>query len=562
MSKHSPSQTVSPPQTLIAVLTAAAAWCPAVLLAGITGVLIAQGHDGLAYTLGIMAAAAVWAAVIVPAVSSRPDLTSIPAYLKARCASAAAGRVAASLLLVGLAGLLAAEVSIVEAVLRMFGQTNAALAVAIGIAAIGGLMAIKPHTEPFASLALIVVPVAVAVLIAALFALAWRDGPGALVSIPAMSEIAGLEQALLESRLADPAAFKPHAVPFLRVDALNFIGLVTCLAFGLAMLAIPRLDGAGLPSARPTRLAARAVLVLAGLLVLLPPLAAAAKRALLTLAGNGIKPSALPEWLAASLDAGAVQVCGASVRDAAALAKACGKGVGPQGFIRWQDVSFNPDALLFAALDASSPIAAPLKIAFTLAIVAAALWTARRIGLLASQQAPVLTSAGAAPLASVIAVVATASLIAFAKPAGAVTLLTWSASFAGAALAPAVLAAALTARPSAGASIVAMVAGAVVTLALIVAVRYAPANLFAWTGMAATASPAVVRKLAGLQDAYTAATAGPGKDALLAQVERLSRDSLSWFGIKPLASGIFGLALGLLIAVPASLARSLRRDKK
>jgi len=554
-------------KSIASTLAAAAGWCTAALIVGVTGVLIAQGHDGLAYTLGILAAAAIWALVTVPMMSSVPAATSIPSYLGLRCESPVIGCIAAVILLVGLTGLLAAEIAAVQSLLRLFGQSQLALAVAVGVAAIGALMSLRTSAQPSAFNLTALMPAAlilaaIAVMVVAVVSLAYRDGPGALISIPIMADITSLEQGLLEKRLADPATFKPHAVPFLRTSAANFISLIACLALGLAMLASPRPAGAPSAAVSAQRMAARAVFALTALIIVIPPVAAAAKRALLSLVSSGIRPSAVPEWLMNDIADGAVQVCGLTVPDAAALAKACGRGVGPQGFIRWHDVNFSTDAMLYAALDHASPIAAPLKIAITLLVVAAALWTSRRIAALAYDAAPILSSASPAPLGAVATILAAASLIALAGPADAVTLMSWSAAFAAAGLAPAVLAAVLTTRPSAVATATAMITGAVLTLALILAVRYAPVTLFAWSGMAETAAPAAVRKLANLQDAWASAADGPGKEALRAQAERIARDGLNWFGIKPVAFGIFGFGIALLIALTGSLINSLARGRK
>lgn len=567
MSKAQPIRRGVFVNAMSATLAAAAGWCTAALIVGVTGVLIAQGHDGLAYSLGILAAAAVWALVTVPMMASAPAAISIPSYVGMRCQSPAVGRIASAILLVGLTGLLAAEIAAVQSLLRLFGHNQLALAVAVGVAAIGFLMAVRTSAQPAALsfTALIpaaLIPAAIAVVLVAVMSLAYQDGPVALVSIPVMADITSLEQDLLEKRLADPATFRPHAVPFLRTSAANFIGLIACLGLGLAMLASPRPAVAPTAGVSAQQRAARAVLAVTLLIVLIPPLAAAAKRALLSLVSSGIRPSALPEWLVNDIADGAAQLCGSSVADAAALTKACGRGVGPQGFIRWHDVSFSTDAMLYAALDHASAIAAPLKIAITLLVVAAALWASRRIASLAYDAAPSLSRASLAPLSAVATILIAASLIALAGPADAVTLMSWSAAFAAAGLAPAVVAAVLTTRPSAIAVAAAMITGAVFTLALILAVRYAPVTLFAWSSMAETASPAAVRKLSNLQDAWVAAADGPGKEALRAQAERIARDGLNWFGIKPVAFGIFGLGIALLIALTGSLINSLGQRRQ
>lgn len=538
---------------------AAADWCTAVLLVGVTGTLIAQGHDGLAYTLGIGGAAFLWAALIVPAMSASPETSSIPRYLSLRYASSTTGALATSVLLIALAGLLAAELTTTVALVRLVGlrYSTWGFIVTIMLAMLGLAAALRGTSVPSRAWAGLV-PAIVVTLLVALFAISFRDGLGALVSISTMADITSLEQTLLEKRLADPATFKPHAVPFLRTDALSFTILVACLSAGLALLASPLPKAAPAHPSSSIKLASRAVMLVVGIVVLLPPLAAAAKRALLELFANGVRPAALPDWMNASLETGMLQLCGSASTDPATLAKACGKGVGPQGLMRWQEAVFSPDALLHAGLQAASPAAPVLIVAIAVLAMFATIWTSRRIATLA------MDTPGSSPLAPAAfgkpcLVLLAAALIAYAMPADAVTQMTWSASLAAASLAPAMFTAIIARRPNAVAANAAILTGAIITLTMILATRYAPVELATWTNALSSAPAAVVRKLATLQDAWTAAAEGPGKDALRAQAEKLARDNLSWFGVKPVAAGIFGLSLGAIIVLAGAIVTFLVR---
>ena len=536
----------------IGAVNPAAGWCPATLLIGVTGVLIAQGHDGLSLILGFAGAVFLWAGVLAPAMAA-VNAPNVPAYLATRTDSTAVATVAAAVLAIALAGLLAGEISAaVSALAPIFVSAPMAFAVAIGAATIGTIWG--PRTQNHLLAGTILAGLAILVVLAALAALSFRDGPGALVSIPALSDIAAFEQGLLEKRLADPASFKPHAVPFLRTDALNFTSLIVSLSLGLALLATPLPTGKA-QAQQPAKRAARAALLATTLLVLLAPLAASAKRALLAWFSAGVRPGAMPDWTAPYRDIGALQICGSSSADAAMLAKACGKGVGTQGFVRWHEAVFSSDSLLFVSLDATAGPAAPaLKILIAVAVAAAAIWTAGRIAnLVRSTQGPASAKTFAIPLI----VLTVASGLALLKTADTVTLLTWSASLAAAALAPAVFASALSARaPHRAAVIAAITTGAAATLLAVLGARYAPLELFTATSQMSAAPASVAKKLATLQDTWASAAEGPGRDALRLQAEKLARDNLNWFGIKPQSGAILGAALGVAILLAgAFLAR-------
>ena len=265
--------------------------------------------------------------------------------------------------------------------------------------------------------------------------------------------------------------------------------------------------------------------------------------------------------MTAALQAGLLQICGSPSVDPATLAKACGKGVGPQGLMRWHEAVFASDALLFAGIQAAAPAATILFAAIAALTVIATLWTAHRIASLAIGVSAAHLSAPALSKPLALLILLAAVLIAYAKPADTVTLMTWSASLAAAALAPAMLAAIFASKPSALAANAAILVGAITALAMILATRYAPLELASLTNALASAPPSVARKLLTLQEAWAAAAEGPGKDALLAQAEKLARDNLNWFGVKPVSVGIFGLVLGGIVVLAGAVGASLTRGK-
>lgn len=540
----------------------ASPWCSAALLAAITGALMAQGHDGLAYTLGLVGAAFLWASVLVPWMAARGPATTVPALLADQFQSRSVGALASAVLLLALLGLMAAEVTIAA-------RASMAAALSVGgpalLIVVPALAAVVLRGSAALRLRIFALVATILVLLAALVELAAKDSwaglPGAFVAIPAISDVAALEQGLLEKRMADAATFKPHTVPFLRTDMMNFASLIISLSLGLAVLAqlpVRRLEAGA--AGGSGQLAARAGVIVIGCVLLVPPLAAAAKRALLSLFAGGLKPGALPDWMGLYRSTGGVELCGTTQGDAAALIRACGKGVGAQGWMRWHDAAFAPDALLFAGLE-TTPLGFVLVAAFAATAALACVWTARRAGALAG--AALFSGAegdeGVRPVMLTIVSLALAAGLAWLKPADAATLIAWSASLAAAALVPALIAGLVLARPSAPIALAAMAVGGGLALLLILGSRFAPLELFGWTGSLSTAPPTVVKKLATLHDTWASAADGPGKDALALQATKLARDSLNWFGVRPLAAGVLGLAGGAAFMFAGSLATAAGR---
>ncbi len=545
----------------------ASGWLAVVLFVTMTGHIVAQGHDGLATTLGVSGAVVLWAfalpLLLRSHVNPAGELTpnTIPAHLALSSGSAAVGLLAATVLVFALTGLLAAELTAAASVLAVATGSASSGRLLIGtMTAFGVLIAAlwpTARTGPYAGAAGGGLFVAVLIaLLTGLTLLAYHDGPGALVSVPALADIATLELGLLEKRIADPATFRPYAVPFLRTDALNFAGLIGILSFGLAMMATP-LPQRDFGSRHLRSLSTRAALLMTSVLILLPPLAAAAKRALLTWSSSGIRVPTLPDWTVAYRDTGALKICGSASLDTLALAKQCGRGVGSQGVLRWNDVVFNPDSLLIAAFDAGGSGGTMMMLTIAAFIAVLTVWTTARVLRLVSRSVESTAWMGNAIS---LGVVLTALLVAYANPTDALTLVIGSASLAAAALAPSLLATvALPNRLPRFAAILAISGGALLTLGLLTATRYAPVALFQLTHDLMHTQPSVSRKLATLNETFITAPPGAGRDALQVQGEKLARDNLNWFGLKPQSAGILGMGLGVVIlAVGALIASALR----
>jgi hypothetical protein len=541
----------------------AASWATATLLVAVTGSLIVQGHDGLALTLGVSGATILWAGLVGPLVSrsnatpGRPS--SVANFLAEQTQSRVVGTLAAIVLTLALAGVLAAELTIAwKSLALVFGSASRA-ALVVALAAIAGTILPGVRNVRVGSAGAIGFVITILTLLGGLAALAASDGMGVLVSIPTMSEVTNLELGLLERRLADPATFKPHAVPFLRVDALNFAGLIVSLSVGLALLATPPTTHIE-EAAKLSRIDRRAVLLIAALLVLLPPLAVAAKRALLTWSSAGVRANALPDWTQPYRELAVLQICGSTSQDAAIITKACGKGIGPQGNLRWHETAFAPDSILFAALDSTGASAAAASLAIL--AIALAVCSANRISALATRtNAPSTT---AKRWINLMALLTIASVLAATQAADSVKLLTGAAALAAAGLAPTLIASILRPRAvGANTAAVAIALGTATTLALIVGASAAPIELFKLTSALSAAPASVAKKLTTLHDLWLSAPIGPGRDALLVQAEKLARDNLAWLGLRPQNAGIIGSAIGAaVLSLGALLTVSLKPRTK
>ncbi len=513
----------------------------ALILASLAAVM-ALGHDGLALTLGAVGSVYLASVVFVPISDAHSPADGWPQVIASRSGSATVGLIASVLLLASLAICLAAEIKAVALALRMIEQPVLQAAALLPAGLLFAVVAVKRGlTDRLAPLIALAVLLAIVATLIAATTLS-GDGLGGVVSSPTLSNIAALEQALLDKRLADPATFKPFAVPFLRTDVWNFLALASSLAIGLALLATPHRD-------RTTR-ASQTLLVLAILaLLLVPPLAAQLKVALLAAVDSGVRVAAVPEWIVAGSRVGAIDVCrGSGSAEAAAIAKACGKGFGPQGLLKWQDLSFLADASPFVGLAAAGlPKAALILLVAGLALAAA--WTATCITAHAHAQG--------SRIAPALVILAAGAVAAFDE-ADIATLIATAAAISAGGLGPTVIAAVFSRRLPPRATILAMTLGALAALVLTTAPRFAPLATFAMSGSAATAPQSLVRKLASLRDTIATVPDGPGRIAARQQSEKLARDAISWFGLKPAASGILGLTLGAVVLI---LGMSLSRRR-
>jgi hypothetical protein len=515
---------------------------PAAVIVASISLIMTEGHDGLSLSLGV--AGAIYLATIWP--SSVRGENGLPdrGYdgLISSSGSLAVRRAVSAVIVLALTALMAAEFAAILLALRVIEGPLWQLAALFPAAIVLLTMVLRPGTVGVAGLTAALATGCAVVATLSLVSSSAGDGIGGLISIPTLTKIASFEQSLLEKRLADPATFKPFGVPFLRSNAMNVLALTATVAVGLAMV---------FRTLRADRGTSTAWLVSSMLLLfLLPPLAAVLKSALLAAVDAGLKVTMLPEWIVAGSRASIIEVCRATGSgDAASVAKACGKGFGPQGLLKWQDIGIAPDALPYVGM-AAAGVPTALRVALAATVILVGGWTAFRSVALVVETLTGATGSGSARAGARIGatlVVLVAGLIALFNTADIAILVATAAAIAAAGLAPLAIATALARRVPPVTAVVAITLGAATALVMTTAPRFAPIATFNLSGSSTTAPLTVIRKLASLQDTIATVADGPGRMALRGQADRLARENTSWFGLKPVAAGLFGMALGALI---------------
>lgn len=567
---------------------------------GVGSALLTQGHDGLALSVGLAAAAFLWIALLAPAHSwlagpadgdalggagrdvggrsgTAEDLTSLVDH---RFGSPLLGVLMRLLLVFATVLIVVAELRIAAAGLDILaGQRGVGGLVAVGGFGIVAVVLATIGRRWLEPLAAVIFAAVAGVVGLALVAIVWQDGLAALVGVPAVPEIAALEQRLVDKRLADPAQLRAHTAPFLKTDALNFVALVVVVALGFAAI----VGGYGRASATASTRRAAALMVLA-LLVALPPLAATGKRALLASFDGGIAVSAPPAWLAAHVTAGQVELCGkvaapvvssvlsAAMSVAASAADLCGRGFGPKGLLRWQDAQFSREGLPYAALEAAGAPRSAGLLLIVAAILAAAILAARASMVLLARSYSAGLEAGTARRAMMsVGVVAATAAVTVSMPLDFTQLFALAASVAACAVIPALLVGSLFQRPAAMGVIGGMAIGVAVTIGLSLVPRIAPVAAMEASGAIASLPPALVRRIATLAAAPVAPASAtkaalrptPVAVAPAEQLARIAEDRVTWLGLRPIASGLIGLALacllGFAVAAGAAAANAARR---
>lgn len=295
-------------------LGAGAIAIPVAIVAALPGLVYAAGFDHLAYLLGAMAGivlAGVWIAPKIAALGA----SSLTDAVRLRFGSVTAG-LAGGVIVLALLPILVAEFYAASVLLGS--ATGVSMWAGLGLLlllAVAGAMLLDARRMgrltmlAFAALAFgLGAPLAgFCVTHGGLPLLA----PGAG---PSLSEIATLEETLLQSGHVDFDTFGAHTATFLKLSPLDFSALVVSLAMGLAVLPplLGALQGAG---ARPQHVRlGGAWVALWAMLVLgsIPALAAYAKLDIYAALTRPTPLADLPPWIEAPSRAGLVHVHGTS----------------------------------------------------------------------------------------------------------------------------------------------------------------------------------------------------------------------------------------------------------
>lgn len=521
---------------------------------GFAGAVFAFGYDGLAFGLGLAGGLAFLALVLAPSLA-KLEARSVPAFLAARFDSRAVGILAAIIVVAAAFILLVAQVAGAGLVMSRLVSVEPALAVAIGaVVLLFGYLISAARPPVAAGVTFLVMCLVFLAVAAALSVKAQGPMPPPPVFATALATAQGMEEGLIEEKLADPRSFKAIALPFLTLNPWNFTALLISLMAGCAVLpaAIRRLSFAA-DAEQAQRSALWGVTCVALFLIAVPAVAVFAKLDVYRLVGAATKLTELPDWVFALGKAGLVQVCGQDAIDVNTVVSACSRVSGQSGILRLQDLSIVPDAIVLSA-----PAIAGLPPVVTYAALAGALLASMAgavalLGVIVSAfgqrddaaagpwPAKSLTLGGVALLAATAA--------ALTGPGDLVTLFAWGVSLAAAGLFPAMIAGLFWRRANSWAVLAAMAAGAGVTLYYIVATRYFAPQFFTTWSFLSNASFTAIDKFELLQQAAEAAPGGPAAIAYDYHAQTIA----NWWGIKNIAAGIFGLPLGLLIAAVVSL---------
>jgi cation/acetate symporter len=599
---------------LIAGLAFGSSTVPASLLAMLAGLLFLEGHDALAYGLGLMSGL-VAATVLFASRFQASGAATIPTYLKDRFGPAVAALGAIVLVLVLLL-LLVAELSLSGlAAERALGLPYAASVIAMAaiVAAVAALAGARDLSPLQAALYVVL---ATGLVIALLLVAAPLQG----MTLPqlsygdALQDIAAAERQLLEGGLADLRSFRPHAKPFLDVDELNLLALFVTLMAGTAALPHVVTRFASLPSPRGARLAgAWAALFVAVLLVTLPALAAFAKLAIFKLILAPTPFASLPDWLQRLSELDLVRVHGASLGmfqdvlyavmsgqmdvagvtstlksqgvatlDAWIALKAPAKAVlveqakhiaTASGVDAWQtfkasvlpavaQVSGNKTGALThsgLAIDAGAVLFL-LPGLTNVAVVAAGLVVAATLAAALSTSAGLTVTLADAVSnrlnvirLAAVACVALAGLVALVRPPDLMDAVMAAFSIAAAGLFPVLVVGLWSKRVNAWGAAAGLIAGLAVTLLYLAGTHFFPATFYeTWPGLS-NASDVAVRKFASLKTAWEKAQAGDAKAAAFLALETHARGIANWFGIHGGSAAIFGVPLGFAVMAIVSL---------
>ena len=299
----------------INALAGLAGWLAVPAFAALAGLLYTFGFDGLAFVAGPMAGLFLAGVLISPYLAASGSAT-VSGFLGRRYGATVrviSALVIASVSFVVFAAALQAAAGLAARVLDIpLPLALAATLVLIAVSALtGGASSLTWTGAATALLFLMVLCIASVGMSLSGFG---QPLPS-LASAQALQTVSDLEIAMIEKGMADAAAMKPHAKPFLQMNPANVFGLIFSLM--IATAALPHLlhRSLTLPSAQVAR-SSSAWLMGLTLIVLVTASAWAifAKHEVYSIVERGTAFAALPDWMGKVGDGEGVRIYGVSVR--------------------------------------------------------------------------------------------------------------------------------------------------------------------------------------------------------------------------------------------------------
>jgi len=552
-------------------------------LVALTGVLFAQGYDGLAYLLGVMCALIAMSLFIIPA-RVKTSSQSISKHFQKRFASPSVSIVSALVLGLCLILLLAAELSVLAILLELtlaFSFQNAIALAAVMTLAAAAIVSWKRKILTIALAAGALLVLIVLTVQSGLSSLHHFGFPIPQFSYGhALHDLVALERSMLENEIADPVTLKQHLRPRLHFDAVNFFAIVACLAFGISVLPMrtlfkgqadpipPRSGDPRVTSTRSTRTLAWGALFVSLILITLPALAAFTKLDLYQTASKGLSLTALPSWAKPHEASGLIKVCGQTDWDAPNLKATCTNSKSER--LSLHDIAIHPDAIMIKAPEIANQPQMMTWILGALISFVAFIGGARLLFIAKMEFAHTADALkdhanqkeitkSASPLVGAIVfftMTLAAAIVALSSHLDTLTLIAWSASLAAATLFPVVVFANLWPRISAPAVVTAIAAGAAVWAYYSLGTTYfAPS--FALTWQAISSAPQwQLEQLSSLMSACT-----QNDQTQCQQLTALGRECANWLGIQNTASAMFALPVALFVLGVLTMLFPVREEK-
>lgn len=537
-------------------LAMAGDWLSGATLVAVAGALFTLGHDGLSWLIGLFGGVVLSQTLIAPHLH-RAQAGGVVDFIRVRF-----GRIAgtASLILVAMTItlVLAANVRALDTALSVLFPSlpygsEAGILIAVGafvMAARGtgrsGGVLVQAIAYPLI-LAALVLPVVVA---------ASGFVPGHFTFGAILQQIGIVEFRLLEKELADPVTLKVFTRPFTTATPLSTVLLTISLGLGLAAMPSVLRRPVMARSCEGARLMPAVALVL--ILVAaaaLPPLAAGARLGVLNLAGHGV--DALPDSLLQLGTRGLVGVCGVKPVSQNAVASACAALADPATTLRLDDIVIARDHALFATpLLTGLPEAAGLLLgaAAALSAILAAVWLGSTLGnatLYRDGSGTPQPGLLGLPLSMVVA--ACAALLVLTRTADVMTLLAWGLAISAAGLAPALIAGVWSRHATAAGAVAGMLVGAGLTLYYVVATRYFATAFYDMWSMLSSAGYGAIADYEAAKEAITQAVPGDEIEAVRHAYVEAARAIANWWGLRDVAAGSLGAAVGLTALALVSL---------